>query len=217
MAFVDKQTGISKRSGYFYEGKEIALTKDKRTTRVPNRKYPTNYITEPKKVEVATLYAVTKDFRQVAELSGISVNNLKKLSEESWWDNIVRQVTKEKNEELDVKITSVIDKAIFVLADRLENGNEYVDKKTKEKYRVPANIKDTANALDILFDKRQLIRGEATTTTKTITYNDRLKTIRDTFENLGKEKKIEKTEDEKTDSGNYAIVQSLQEEGQEAE
>jgi hypothetical protein len=214
MAFVDKQTGISKRSGYFYEGKEIALTKDKINNRKPKRLVSKEYVPEAKRIEVATLFAVTRDFNQVSQLSGVSVKMLKNLSVEPWWDNIVSQVVREKNEELDAKLSTVIDKAVDVLSDRIQNGNVYVDRKTREHLRTPVNVKDTSIALDILFDKRQLIRGESTSNTKTVTYNDRLKTIRATFENLGK-KAIDVTEESKELAGNATLVASIEEDNKD--
>lgn len=189
MAFRTKNTGLSKCTGYFYEGKEIVLTKP---AGKPVKTARHNYAWWPdsKKVEAATLYAVLRDFPHVSKLCGVPAKVLESWSVEPWWSETIAKVIKLKNEELDGKITQALDKGLDILLDRLEHGEIYIDRKTKQEYRVPMSSKSVALASDIFFDKRQLIRGEATSRTEAVTQEQRLIALKQQFEKLAASKGI---------------------------
>lgn len=195
MGWVNKQTGTSKKTGYFYEGKEIALTGVPGPTgkRIDHNQ---NWFPEKKKIEAAALWAVTKNFTDVSKLVGVRTYILKKWSKEPWWDNVIQNVRKEQNEILDAKMTQVLDKAIDLIKDRIEGGEYWLDrKKTQETgeptyIRLPLRAKDATIAVDTLFDKRQLLRGEATTRSESITEVDKLKKLQENFERLAQSKGI---------------------------
>ena len=69
---------------------------------------------------------------------------------------------KERQKELDTLLTNTIHKAVEDLNDRLSYGDYKLDAKTGELHRVPIGAKDIAVTLAIIYDKRALIRGEAT-------------------------------------------------------
>lgn len=186
MGWVTKATSLDKRTSHFYEGKEIALTK------VAGHKPRHNgsWWPEEKRIEAATVYAVTKNLDAVQDLVGIPRGVLEKFSTEPWWDEIVGKVKKEKNEELDAKISSILEATITQIEDRIKGGEYYIDRKTKEVTRIPVRTKDLAMATDILFDKRQLLRGEATVRTEAITTEQRLENLKLNFEKLARSKLI---------------------------
>ena len=189
MAFRHKNTTLSKCTGYFYEGKEIVLTKHVGASRKQLR-HSKHWWPDDKKIEAATLYAVIRNFKQVSDLTGVSVRTLEQWTLETWWTEAISKVIKLKNEELDGKITQALDKGLDIILDRFTNGEIFIDRKTKDQYRVPMSTKNTALATDILFDKRQLLRGEATTRTETITQEQRLLALKDQFEKLAASKGI---------------------------
>lgn len=189
MAFRNKNTGIVKCTGYFYEGKEIVLTKQ---VGIPIKKDRHNmkWWPDAKKIEAATLYAVLRDFKEVQKLTGIPWKVVESWTVEPWWAETINKCLKLRNEELDGKITIALDKSLDILLDRLEHGEIYIDRKTKSPYRVPMSTKAVTLAADIFFDKRQLIRGEATTRTESITQEQRLLALKDQFEKLARSKGI---------------------------
>ena len=192
MSFVTKQTGIAKRTGYFYEGKEIALAKRQgHTTKDPKRHRGT-WHPEEVKIEAATLHAVTRDFNKTHELTGIGVYVLKKWAVEPWWDECIAKVKQLKNEQLDAKITSVLEQAVDIIAERLKDGDIYVDHNSKEKtqYRIPIKARDAVLATGILFDKRQLIRGEATSVTTNQSTAEKFLALKENFERLARSRNI---------------------------
>lgn len=192
MAFKNKQQGLSKSSGYTYEGKEIVLAKQQgapvKTARNNKKWWP-----DSKKLESATLFAILRDSKKVSDLTSVPASVIDDWSMEPWFGEIIVKVKKERNEKLDAAITDVLSKGLEIVRDRFENGEIYIDKRTKQEYRVPVNVKNVAIVADIFFDKRQLIRGEATTLTSTITQEEKLQRLRDNFESLAKSKLINPT------------------------
>lgn len=189
MGFVTKRTPITLRTGHFYQGRELALHNNGgKPTKQPH--HNTHWWPEDKKIEAATMWAVTRNVEQVHKITTIPRYAIKKWMQEPWWDNVVSQVRKEQNELLDIKLTEVIGTAVEVISDRLKNGEVYVDRKSKEEYRVPVNVKNASLALETTFKERQLIRGEATTRTESTTQDEKLKKLKDQFEKLAQSKLI---------------------------
>lgn len=186
MGWVTKSTSLDKRTGHFYEDKEIALTK----VAGPKPRHNGAWWPEEKRIEAATVYAVTKNLDSTESLVGIPRGILEKYSIEPWWIEIVSKVKKEKNEELDAKISSIIEATVTQIEDRIKDGEYYIDRKTKEVTRIPVRTKDLAMATDILFDKRQLLRGEATVRTEAISTEQRLLDLKTNFERLARSKLI---------------------------
>ena len=184
-----KQVGASKRTGYFYEGKEITLTGNsgRPTKQGHHRK---GWWPEDKRIEAATLFAVMRNYKMVSKHTGIPETQLRKWKDELWWYEIIKKVRKEKNEVLDDKLSDALDKATDIVLDRFENGEVFMDRKTGEMYRLPVKVKDIAYMTSVMFDKRQIIRGEPTSRTESISNERKLEELKNTFEKLAKSKGI---------------------------
>jgi hypothetical protein len=63
---------------------------------------------------------------------------------------------------LEDSLTDTIHTTVETIKERIENGDYKVNLKSGEIFRVPVNMKDLASTLAIIYDKRALIRGEAT-------------------------------------------------------
>ena len=83
-----------------------------------------------------------------------------------------------------------MDKVTDIVLDRFDNGEVHFDRKTGTTHRVPVRVKDIAYMTSVLFDKRQIIRGEPTTRTETISKDQKLQELKETFENLARSKGI---------------------------
>ena len=150
-----------------------------------------NWVPEDKRIEVATLYAVLKNWQEVADLSKMSVSVIRKWKEEPWFQNVVSRVVKEKNDVLDQKLSDVIHSCADLIKDRLVNGDIRVNYKNGEQFTVPLDARGLAMVMGILFDKRQLIRGEATSRTENISFDRRLENLKETFERFSAATQIE--------------------------
>ena len=207
MSFGTPNVGARNYTGYSYEGKPIVLAK-KRGNPSLKEHHKMGYVPEDKKIEAATLYAVLKNYKEVSEITGVSVANIKKWKQEAWFENVVSRVIKEKNDILDQKLTGVIENCAELIQERLTKGDVRVNYKTGETYEVPLDARGLALVMGIVFDKRQLIRGEATSRTETVSFDRRLENLRDTFEKFSKATQIE---------GEIIDVDVQQEEPQEQE
>lgn len=186
MAFGTPNVGKDKYTGYSYipegetEPKPIVVTKQ-RGRPVKEARHNPSWLPEEHRIEIATLWAATRNWKTVSELTGYTVGKLKKMKDEPWFQSIVARVIKDKNDELDASITDVIHRCGELLVDRLEKGNHLYNFKTRELVRVPLQSRDLVMALGILFDKRQLLRGEATSRTESTTSAQRLEGLRKEF------------------------------------
>lgn len=181
MAFASKQTGLSRRTGHFFQDKEIVLSGQQgRVAKRPGHRgdwYP-----DDKKIEVATLFAVTRSIPQSAKLAGVRESVARKWRTEAWFLSILNQVVYEKNEQLDGKITDILEKCTDLIWERLSAGDVRVNWKTGEQYVVPLDARGLAIVYGIMFDKRQLLRGEATSRHETINTDQKLLKLREEFE-----------------------------------
>lgn len=171
--------GEAKKSGYFYQGKEIITGR--------SRGRPPTYVRNPKfypqvtKVDAATLYAVYGDTKQVSELVNVPESVIRGWKQEPWWIEIQKQVFAEQNEKLAARISGVLDKTITHLEERLEKGDEKINQKTGEIVSVAVEASVLAKMFESLAHQRRVTRGEPTSISAKIGVDDRLKTLEKAF------------------------------------
>lgn len=188
MAFRTKNVALRYCTGYFYEGKEIVLRR-KQGKPFHNQRYKYDFWPTEKKVEAATVFAVVKNVKKTAEITGIPMSAIKKFQQDPFFDNVVQNVYQQKNEELDNYLTEIVHKAAEVIKDRLENGEAVVTKDGKV-FERPISAREATHVLGTAFDKRQLLRGEATSRSESVSGGDRLKDLQARFEALAQSKGI---------------------------
>jgi hypothetical protein len=199
MALAGKKSKAAyyKRTGYIYKpsynkyhpGVEIVLNKTNKPALIqkPDPKKPGHtgsFWNGDKKVEVATMYAVLQDVEETAKICGVYPYVIRQWKNELWFNQIQKDVRKEKNEKLDAKITEVLTQAVDLITDRILNGEYIYNANTGEFRRQPLKARDGAYVTEVLFNKRQLLRGEATSRTDTASFDDKLKALKNKFEDL---------------------------------
>jgi hypothetical protein len=178
----------------------ITLSKTRgRKLKKPHHK--NSWYPEETKIEAATLWAATRNIKTVCELTDITPHTLNKWRGEPWFQNVVARCVKDKNDELDQAITEIMHKATQMLQDRLENGNVQVNYRTGQQFTVPLNSRDLVMTMGILFDKRQLIRGEATSRTESTTSAQRLEELKTAFLQFSEATEVEGEVVQLTDVG----------------
>ena len=177
---ITKDISPEKISGYTYQGAPIVI--GKKRGRPPKTKAKPTWYPIEKKVHAACLYAVTGNAVEVSRLTDIPVNQLKGMMAEQWWEDTIRQVRKEENDQITARMTTFINKGIDAIIDRLENGDTVLDLKTGALYKAPVRLKDISSPLGVVLEKRQLLRGEATARTERFSQEDILKELGSKFE-----------------------------------
>lgn len=115
---------------------------------------------EKDRIRAVTVYAVTGNAAQTAEITGIPSGTIRQWKTQEWWPQIMERIRQEKDDELDVQFTSIVDKTIKQINDRLENGDYIYDNKKGELVRKPMGGKELGVVTSIFVDKRELLRGK---------------------------------------------------------
>ncbi len=136
---------------------------------------------EEKKVEAATIHAACGNTSRTAELTKIPVNTIRAWKEEEWWMVLQARIRREGNEEVDNKLSKIVAKALDKIEDAVEHGNYSYDVKRGTLHRVPINARDLAIVTNSAFDKRQLLRGEATKIVKAVNTEEHLDKLAEKF------------------------------------
>lgn len=133
------------------------LSKPQQNTQQQIREY-----TVENKVQCATLYFMCGSFKQVSKDTGVKWNTISSWARKStWWDEVIHKLRKEKQDELDAMMTNYLHEAQNQALDRVKNG-DYKLTAGGELKRVPMTGRDLALTSAAFFDKRALIRGDAT-------------------------------------------------------
>lgn len=148
----------------------------------PNGRY-----TPEEKVGAVMAFMTTGTSKQAFGLTNIPASTIRWWkNESSWWGDVMQDCRRQKQDELDAKFTDLVHTAIGELEDRVKIGNHVLvdGKKGKEQVRVPMNGKDLAVTLAVIFDKRQLLRGDPTQRVIRVSDKDRLEKLQKQFEEM---------------------------------
>lgn len=152
-----------KKTGFTYKDKEIVLSKTRgRPMNVGKGMYG---VSDEKRIEAATLYAVLGHIAKVAELTGLHETTIRAWRKEEWFVKLLDEIRNENNDKIDVKFTETIAKSIDLISKRLDDGDPYVTK-SGEIINVPVKIRDLALVAAINIDKRQILRNKPTAITQ---------------------------------------------------
>ena len=149
--------------------------------------------TDKEKMEAACAFAVTGNSRRVAELTKIPEGTIRAWKTTEWWNDLQSRIIREQDEELDTKLTKLIDKAVGEVNDRLEEGDYVYNPKLDKLIRKPVNAKDLAITSAVLVDKRQLLRGQPTSRVEKVSQDETLLKLADEFRKFSQAKTITQT------------------------
>lgn len=135
-----------------------------------------------------TLIAGGSPMKTSCKLTGIPRGTLQTWRSKEWYPRVIELIRQQLDEQLDGKMTSVLNRGIDKLHARLENGDPIVNTRTGEVtgYK-PVSAKDNAIITSIFFDKRNLLRNKPTSITKRETTEQRLEMLKDKFKEIAVE------------------------------
>jgi hypothetical protein len=145
------------------------------------------------KMKVACCYAVTGNSKRVSEMTKVPEGTIRAWKQTEWWHEIQSRIRLENNEELDTKLTRLVDKAVEQINDRLDNGDFIYNIKQDKLVRKPVGAKDLASITATTLDKRQLLRGEPTSRVQKVSENEKLVRLAEEFKKFALAKTIEST------------------------
>lgn len=140
------------------------------------------------KITSVVAYFITGTIEGASKYSGIKASTIRKWKQEDhWWTLVVREVKRAKQEQLDTKLTNLLEKSMSELRDRLLNGDEVMGKAGKL-VRKKISAKDLSSIVNTLYDKRSKLRSDPLNE-KIIDNKEQgmLLKLKDDFEKMSKE------------------------------
>ncbi len=140
--------------------------------------------TADEKLGAVLAYVMTGSVRGVVRLTGFKqqiISDWKNNS--SWWPDVYRNIKKEKQEEVDGTLTSIIHACAGGLMDRIQNGDEVIDK-NGDVVRRKMSGKELAWCMGVTYDKRALLRGDPTSRTEKVNQADMMNKLQGKFEKM---------------------------------
>ena len=133
------------------------------------------------RVQAVLAYSSVGTIKGASEITGVPEATIRDWRKQPWWEELKMELRERKNEEIDAKMTEIIDMTLETQKDRLINGDAKWDSKRGIVVRVPVTMKDAAVVAAINYDKRALQRGEATQRVEKVTTEQRLASLSKTF------------------------------------
>lgn len=108
-----------------------------------------------KKYATVAIYLKSGSLRETERQSGVPTFTLENWRKSSWWDNLVAEIQKEEHAVKNTKLSQIINKALGVVEDRLENGELILNNKTGKLVRKPVSIRDATRAAGELMQRQE--------------------------------------------------------------
>lgn len=145
-----------------------------------NLKYPKDDV-----ANFFLLYVSGTPIREAARLAGIKEDAAKAWRRRPWWSRVEAAARMVASQVADRKLSKVLDLAVKNIEERIVDGDPYTAQ--GEVRFKPVSAKDLAIILGVVYDKRALIRGEATTLTgEAKTEEERLQDLSEAFKEISK-------------------------------
>lgn len=139
------------------------------------------------KQEVVERYLVLGNIQLVSALTGVDRGTISNWKKQEWWAELVAAYRGDKAVEVDATMSRVVDKALSIVEDRLENGDKVLNNKTGEIVNKPVSMKDAALvARDLLVRQQAIRKDEKEETQHRETTQDVLKALAKEFSKWSK-------------------------------
>lgn len=177
----NKAVSPEKITKYTYFGKPIIL--QKRQGKPPHLNWKRGYYMKEELEHAAVIYLATGDYKVAASLSKVPEHQIRSATKTDWFREVAAQFREENKAQLDAKFSAIIDTALGELAERLANGDHVYNARADKLVRKPVGAKELAIITAVNVDKRQLMRGEATSISQSNS-TPKLEQLAERFERL---------------------------------
>jgi hypothetical protein len=181
-------------------GAPTTLEKRRNSTPVKGKvKGRRDHYSDKEFMNAVCVFAVTGNSRRTAEITKIPEGTIRAWKTTEKWYEIANRIVVEQDEELNTKLTALVDKAVGEVNDRLEDGNWVYNPKLDKLIRKPMDGKELASITATMLDKRQLIRGLPTSRVERTSQDERLTKLAQQFAQFAKAKEVKQVEEERVD------------------
>lgn len=134
------------------------MSDEKKSIKVPTLHF--NAYDWEKRIEIVKVYLMTGSRQQTCTVCNIGVDTLDKYRGEDWWPEIVAEIKKQRDSRINTKLSTIVERALEVVEDRLEHGDLVLNNKTGELIRKPVPLKEAAKAANELLARQQTIEKQ---------------------------------------------------------
>ena len=132
--------------------------------------------TPEEKLNACAVFLVVGSIKKTALYTGIPRKTITDWKLKStWWPDVLDQLKKQYNEELESKLSVTIDKIMGHLTDRLDNGDTYIIR--GKEHKIPVLARNLSSMARNFFEMRALIRGDPTSRTESTSSEKKLDAI----------------------------------------
>ena len=123
---------------------------------------------DEKRIEVVACYISLGSMTEASKVTGVPLNTCWSWKKGVWWNDVEATLRDEKNNDTSSKLTSIVDKTLVAIVERIENGDYIYNQRTGEITRVeiPASAlnKIATTLLDrrLVLDKMERVKDEDT-------------------------------------------------------
>lgn len=107
-----------------------------------------------KKYSVVAIYLQTGGLRDTEAKTGVPSSTIDAWRKTQWWPDLVNQIKSADATQMDNKLSRLVNKALGVVEDRLDNGELVLNNKTGEMVRKPVGIRDATRAASELIQRQ---------------------------------------------------------------
>ena len=127
---------------------------------------------DEKRIEAVACYISLGSLAEVSKITGIPLNTLWTWKKGIWWKDVENTLRAEKNNDTSSKLTSIVDKTLVAIVERIENGDYIYNQRTGEidRVHIPASalnkiattLLDRRLVLDKMEEVKEQDHGDAT-------------------------------------------------------
>lgn len=187
---INKKTNPAKITEFTYQGKLVTL--EMLQGQPKTLKHWRKGVYHPvERTHAAVIYAVTGDAKQAAAIAKIPEREIKKWRVEPWFQNVLAEVRDENKHLIDAKLSSILEKSLEKLEERIEDGDVSFNYRTGEQVVIPVKAKELAGISTAIHKQRALDRGEPTSITASagMSTEAKLEKLAEAFSSLADKKK----------------------------
>lgn len=136
---------------------------------------------DSKKLEVVTTFLALGKAPMVSAVCDVPVQTIRQWKMQPWWADMVSQIQTESDQQLDAKLSAIIERSLDAVNERIEGGEFILDSKSGTVKRVPVKLRDVERVAVDLLDKRDILRGRPDKQKQQEVQVDILKKLADQF------------------------------------
>lgn len=136
----------------------LRKNEDNRTRTSPEE---TGIWSDEKRIEAVATYIALGKMAKVHEVTGIPLNTLWSWKKSSvWWKDVEQTLRAERNSETASQLSTVVEKTIESIKDRVENGDYVYNPRSGDITRVPVSAASLNKIATGLLDRRLTIEKQ---------------------------------------------------------